>query len=58
MSHQKDTFVVVHCLEHYRDFVLDLGVEGREKLSEFVTVLVQEYKKLTGNMLPVEFTDK
>jgi len=58
LSHQKDSFVVVHAQEPYRDFVLDLGIEGPEKYSEFVTVLVQEYKKLTGNILPVQFVDK
>jgi hypothetical protein len=48
----------VHAQEPYRDLVLDLGIEGPEKYSEFVTVLVQEYKKLTGNILPVQFIDK
>ena len=59
LSKQKDTFVVVHAKSpQYRDLVLDLGLEYPEKYSEFVTVLVQEYKKLTGEVIPVEFTDK
>jgi len=57
-SPRKDTFVILHCKEPYRDFVLDLGTEGEEKVSEFVTVLVQEYRKLTGEGLPIHFSDR
>jgi myosin-1 len=62
LSHQKDSFAIVHAKPPYRDLVLDLGIEiggvAAEKYSEFVTVVVQEYRKLTGNDLPVDFTDK
>jgi len=58
-SHQKDTFVILHCKEPYRDFILDFGIDGGlEKYSEFVTVLVQEYRKLTNTDLPVDFEDR
>jgi len=58
-SHMKDPFVVVHCKEPmHRDFVLDMGIGGVEKVSEFVTVLIQEVRKLTGNTLQVNFNDR
>jgi len=35
------------CKNPYRDIVLDLGIDGTtERYSEFVTVLVQQIKKL------------
>jgi myosin-1 len=59
VSRQKDSFCVVHCKVPYRDFVLDLGIDGTpEKYSEFVTVLVQEIRKLTGNTVDVQFNDR
>jgi len=59
LSHQRDSFVVIHCNPpEYRDLILDLGIEGHEKYSEMVSVLVQEFKKLTGENLPVEFADR
>jgi len=58
LSTKKDTFVLVHVKEPQRDLILDLGTEGQEKFSEFVTTLVQEYKKLTGNALLVSFNDR
>lgn len=58
MSKTKDSFVIVHCREPYRDLVLDLGIEGAERYSEFVTVVVQEIKKITGNTIPVLFSDQ
>jgi len=58
LSPHKDTFVVVHCKDPYRDILLDLGTEGTEKYSEFVTVLLQEIKKLTGQTIPVSFGDQ
>jgi len=58
MSPRKDSYVVVHCREPYRDMILDLGIEGVEKYSEFVTVLVQEIKKLTNTVIPVYFNDQ
>jgi len=59
MSPKKDTFVVVHVNEPYRDFVLDLGIDvGIEKYSEFVTVLVKQFSVLMDRTLPVEFSDK
>jgi len=59
LSKNKDSFCVVHCKEPYRDFVLDLGLDGTpEKYSEFVTVIVQEIRKLTGNTVDVRFNDR
>jgi len=58
LSTKKDTFVVLHVKGPDRDFVLDMGINGEERVSEFVTCLVQEYKKLTGQMLPVKFSDR
>ncbi len=58
LSKTRDTFVVLHCKGHYRDLVLDLGLAGNERYSEFVTIIVQERKKLTGEMLKVEFSEK
>jgi len=57
MSPNRDTFVVVHLRYPYRDLVLDLGIDG-EKVSEFVTVVVQEILKITGNTLRVDFTER
>lgn len=55
----KDSFCVVHCKNPYRDLVLDLGIDGTpEKYSEFVTVIVQEIKKLTNNTTPVNFSSQ
>jgi len=53
MSPHKDTFMILHAKAPTRDFVLDAGIEGREKYSELATVIVQEFRKLTGNNLPV-----
>lgn len=50
--------MVIQAKSPYRDLVLDTGLDGVEKYSEFVTVIVQEYRKLTGNDLPVEFADR
>jgi len=58
LSPQRDPFMIMHAKSPYRDFVLDAGIEGREKYSELVTTVVQEYKKLTGNNLPVEFSER
>jgi len=59
LSSKKDSFLIIHAKEPHRDLVLDLGIEGSpEKYSEFVTVLVQEYKKLTGTALQVNFNDR
>jgi len=55
---KKDTFCIVHCNSPYRDFVLDLGVDGTpEKYSEFVTCIVHEVKKLNDNNIQVNFSD-
>jgi len=61
LSHQKDSFIILHCKEPYRDFVLDMSLEGdvrAEKYSEFATVIIQELRKLTGTEIPVEFNDR
>jgi hypothetical protein len=59
MSAKTDTYVVVVCHEPYRDLVLDLGVSGVEKVSEFVTVVCQEFKKVTeGKDLPIHFAER
>jgi len=59
LSPQRDTFCVVHCKSPYRDFVLDLGIDGTpEKYSEFVTVLVREIQKLTDTTIEVNFSDQ
>lgn len=58
LSTKKDTFVVLHVNPPDRDLVLDMGINGVERYSEFVTVLVQEYKKLTGNNLSVKFATR
>jgi len=58
VSTQKDTYIVVHATEPKRDIIIDLGVEGPEKVSEFVCVIVDEYKRLTGQRLKVNFSDR
>jgi len=55
MSPLKDTFVVVHARAPYRDLVLDLGINGEERLSEFVVVLSYQVNLLTGNVIKVQF---
>jgi hypothetical protein len=57
MSPTEDTYVVIHAVEPHRDLCLDLGLTGEEKVSEFVVAVVSQYKKLTGNTLPVHFSD-
>jgi len=56
MSSHPDTFVVIHANE-VRDSLLDLGVTGVEKVSEFVSAIVGQVKILTGNTIPVNFVD-
>lgn len=58
MSPKADSFIVVKAKDPYRDILLDAGINGEERYSEFVTCLCQEYKKLTGNTLTVNFEDK
>lgn len=58
LSTKKDTYVVVHAPEPKRDIIIDLGIDGQEKVSEFVCVVVEEYKRLTGQKLKVEFNDR
>jgi len=55
LSPNNDCFVVVHAKEPYRDLVADFGVTGVEKYSEFVSLIVMEIKKLTDQMVPVDF---
>lgn len=58
MSKEKDTFVVVRAQAPYRDLVLDLGINGRDSLSEFVVVIKEQVKKLTDKEIPVEFATR
>eukprot|EP01119_Soliformovum_irregulare_P003560 TRINITY_DN1423_c0_g1_i1.p1 TRINITY_DN1423_c0_g1~~TRINITY_DN1423_c0_g1_i1.p1 ORF type:complete len:1011 (-),score=356.36 TRINITY_DN1423_c0_g1_i1:277-3309(-) len=63
LSSKKDTFCVVQVdpSSGARDMVIDLGDEmgtSNEKYSEFVTVLVNEIKKLTGRTVDVKFSDR
>jgi len=57
VSPYKDSFVVIHFKDPERDLVFNLGISGPEKHSEFVAVLYQVYNELTGNILPINFTD-
>lgn len=47
--------MIVHANEPYRDVVVDLGINNVERYSEFVTVVVQQVKAVTGNNVPVKF---
>lgn len=58
LSTLQDGYVVVHANEPYRDLVVDLGINNIERYSEFVTVVVQQVKNLTGNSIPVNFNNK
>jgi len=59
MSRYKDSYIVVQCKGDYRDLVVDMGLEsGHERYSEFVTILIRQYKQLTGQDLPIEFVEK
>jgi len=52
----KDTFVVVRGKAPWRDLVVDLGASGPEKVSEFVTVICDQYKIINhNNTIPVNF---
>eukprot|EP01133_Synstelium_polycarpum_P014572 gene14572-17226_t len=55
-SPNTDTFLVLHCRAPQRDFVLDLGCNGYEAVSEIVTVIVQQIQKLNGVRLNVQFS--
>jgi len=55
MHSGKDTFVVIRGKAPWRDIVLDLGISGPEKYSEFVTVICDQYKVLTRATIPVSF---
>ncbi|EGG25290.1 myosin IE [Cavenderia fasciculata] len=57
-SPNNDTFVVIHCKAPSRDFVLDVGINGYEAVSEIVTVIVQQVQKLTGIRLTVHFAQQ
>jgi hypothetical protein len=56
MGSKEDTFVVVHAKEPHRDLVLNLGVTGEEKYSEFVSVIVFQIKRIFDRDLPVEYS--
>ncbi|KYR02066.1 myosin IE [Tieghemostelium lacteum] len=57
LSPNKDTFMVIHCKAPSRDFVLDLGINGYEAVSEMTAVIVQQVQKLTSVRLTVQFTN-
>jgi len=57
LSPNKDTFVFLHTQTPYRDMVVDLGFTGIEKYSEFVTVIMDQIKKLKDTVPPVNFTN-
>lgn len=58
MSPKADTFVVIKAKEPYRDLLLDLGLSGEDRYSEFVSVIAFQIKKLTDTQVSVEFTDQ
>jgi len=53
----KDGVVIFHITPPERDLVLDLTMCGYEGVSELVTVVVEQIQKLTGNKIPVHFSD-
>jgi len=57
MSRQRDTWVILHANGPYRDMVLDLGLDGIERYSEFVTVIYMQVKRLTETTIKVNFTE-
>jgi myosin I len=59
LSPHNDAWVIVHTNDQSnRDLVMNFGVTGDEKVSEFVTVLCQVFKELTNNDLQINFVDK
>jgi len=57
VSPNKDQWVVVHAKAPHRDIVIDLGQDGEERVSEFVTVLTTAHSRLTSETLKVNFTN-
>ena len=57
MSPGKDSWVVVKMKAPVRDLVLDLGIHGVERHSEFVTVLHARVKELLKQELKVTFEE-
>jgi len=57
MSTHEDTFVVVHAKEPRRDILIDLGISGTEKCSEFVSAVVGQIEKISDNNVQVNFMD-
>jgi len=55
LSPNSDTFVIVRTKSPYRDLVVDFGITGPEKYSEFVTVISNQFKYLTHNSVSVQF---
>jgi len=56
LSPVEDTFVFILSNEPYRDFVLDLGYAGVERVSELVVTMFKQFHKLKGTNLPVRFS--
>jgi len=57
VSSKEDTFIVIQAKEPYRDLVLDLGLSGEERVSEFVSVIVMFAKKNLGVDIKVQVSD-
>jgi len=57
ISPNPDTFVVVHFDAPYPDMVLNFGVTGEEKYSEFVAVLISVCESITDKKPPVNYGD-
>lgn len=59
LSKATDTFIAVQCCTPYRDFLIDVGVPGAERVSELVVVLHDIFKQQEGSQkLAVNFVDK
>lgn len=56
VSPNKDGVVILMIKPPERDLVLDLSNCGYEGVSEIVTVIVEQILKLTGNRIPVNFS--
>eukprot|EP01119_Soliformovum_irregulare_P003562 TRINITY_DN1423_c0_g2_i1.p1 TRINITY_DN1423_c0_g2~~TRINITY_DN1423_c0_g2_i1.p1 ORF type:complete len:1033 (-),score=362.49 TRINITY_DN1423_c0_g2_i1:84-3182(-) len=57
LSPHDDTWVVISAESPNRDLVLDLGVSGDEKYSEFVSVIVFQMKQKFDREIKVQFAD-
>merc|ERR1719253_150324 len=53
-----DTFVVIKMADPIRDMVVDVGVAQKERVSELVSTLVTAVRRLTGESIPVQFSEQ